>query len=103
MLDYSNLVKVDFPDHLNTTNGGRVIQVETAPPVKDTSALRALVGVNDVVQEGTHLKITVQGTNNIAAQVITLLSQEGEIKDIAIREPNLDEIFLLLPGTALRD
>ena len=63
----------------------------------------ALAGVNDVKQDGTHLKIAVQGTSNIAAEVINILSQDGEIKDITIREPNLDEIFLLLTGTALRD
>ena len=103
IINHGKLIEVDTPEHLKQTYGGSVIEVETAPPVKDTTALRALAGVNDVVQEGTHLKITVQGTNNIAAQVITLLSQEGEIKDIAIREPNLDEIFLLLTGTALRD
>jgi len=103
IIDHGKLIAVDTPEHLKQTYGGSVIEVETAPPVKDTTALRALAGVNDVVQEGTHLKITVQGTNNIVAQVITLLSQEGEIKDIAIREPNLDEIFLLLTGTALRD
>ena len=103
IIDRGKLIEVDTPEHLKQTYGGSVIEVETAPPVKDTTALRALAGVNDVVQEGTHLKITVQGTNNIVAQVITLLSQEGEIKDIAIREPNLDEIFLLLTGTALRD
>src|SRR2546423_3723290 len=103
IIDHGKLIAVDTPEHLKQTYGGSVIEVETIPPVKDTAAIRALAGVNDVVQEGTHLKITVQGTNNIAAQVITLLSQEGEIKDIAIREPNLDEIFLLLTGTTLRD
>src|SRR6266852_3570119 len=103
IIDHGKLIAVDTPEHLKQTYGGSVIEVETAPRVKDTAALRALMGVNDVMQEGTHLKITVQGTSNIVAQVITLLSQEGEIKDIAIREPNLDEIFLLLTGTALRD
>lgn len=103
IIDHGKLIAVDTPEHLKQTYGGSIIEVETAPPVKDTAALRALVGVNEVMQEGTHLKITVQGTSNIVAQIITLLSQEGEIKDIAIREPNLDEIFLLLTGTALRD
>jgi ABC-2 type transport system ATP-binding protein len=103
IIDHGKLIEVDTPEHLKQIYGGSVIEVETVPSVKDTSALRALAGVNDVMQEGTHLKITVQGTNNIVAQVITLLSQEVEIKDIAIREPNLDEIFLLLTGTALRD
>src|SRR5215471_6184254 len=103
IIDHGKLIEVDTPEHLKQTYGGSVIEVETSTQVKHTSALRALVGVNDVVQEGTYLKITVQGTTNIVAQVITLLSQEVEIKDIAIREPNLDEIFLLLTGTALRD
>lgn len=103
IIDHGKLIEVDTPEHLKQTYGGSVIEVETAQPVNETTALRALAGVNDVVQEGTHLMITVQGTNNIVAQVITLLSQGGEIKDIAIREPNLDEIFLLLTGTALRD
>jgi ABC-2 type transport system ATP-binding protein len=41
--------------------------------------------------------------HNIAPQIINILSQEGDINDISIREPNLDEIFLRLTGTALRD
>ncbi|HVB72272.1 MAG TPA: ATP-binding cassette domain-containing protein [Ktedonobacteraceae bacterium] len=103
IIDHGKLIAVDTPEHLKQTYGGSVIEVETASPVKDTAALHALEGVSGVIQEGTHLKITAQGTSNIAAQIITILSQEGEIKDIAIREPNLDEIFLLLTGTALRD
>jgi ABC-2 type transport system ATP-binding protein len=103
IIDHGKLIEVDTPEHLKQTYGGSVIEVETEQPVEDTAALRALAGVNDVTQEGTHLKITVQGTSNIVAQIITLLSQGGEIKDIDIREPNLDEIFLLLTGTELRD
>lgn len=103
IIDHGKLIAVDTPEHLKQTYGGSVIEVETAQPVEDVAALRALAGVNDVKQDGTHLKIAVQGTSNIAAEIINVLSQEGEIKDIAIREPNLDEIFLLLTGTALRD
>jgi len=103
IIDHGKLIAVDTPEHLKQTYGGSVIEVETAQPVRDVAALSALAGVNDVKQDGTHLKIAVQGTSNIAADIINILSQEGEIKDIAIREPNLDEIFLLLTGTALRD
>jgi ABC-type uncharacterized transport system ATPase subunit len=45
----------------------------------------------------------MQGANNILAQVVNILAQEGAIKDIILREPTLDEIFLLLTGTTLRD
>src|SRR3984893_8276233 len=103
IIDHGKLIAVDTPEHLKQTYGGSVIEVETVQPVRDVAALSALAGVNDVKQDGTHLKIAVQGTSNIAAQVINILSQENGIKDIAIREPDLDEIFLLLTGTALRD
>ena len=103
IIDHGKLIAVDTPEHLKQTYGGSVIEVETARPVADLAALRALSGINDVKQEGTSLHITAQGTSNIAAEVINILSQESEIKEIAIREPNLDEIFLLLTGTALRD
>src|SRR3989441_2152166 len=79
IIDHGKLIAVDTPEHLKQTYGGSVIEVETTQSVKDTAALRALAGVNEVMQEGTNLKITVQGTSNIAAQVITILSQEGEI------------------------
>ncbi len=103
IIDRGKLIAVDTPEHLKQTYGGSIIEVDTAQPLADTAALRSVAGVNEVKQDGTHLQITVQGTSNITAQIINILSQQGEIKDIAIREPNLDEIFLLLTGTALRD
>ena len=103
IIDHGKLIAIDMPDHLKQTYGGSIIELETAQPSKAVEELRALPGVKDVVQDGVRLKITTQGVSNIVAQVVNILSQEGEIKDIAIREPNLDEIFLLLTGTALRD
>jgi len=103
IIDRGRLIAVDTPEHLKQTYGGSVIEVETAQPSKATDAIRALSGVTDVKQDGTHLKIATQGINSVVADVINILSQENGIKDIAIREPDLDEIFLLLTGTALRD
>src|SRR5712692_10019355 len=103
IIDRGKLVAEDTPDHLKQTYGGSVIEVETAQPSKAGDELRALPGVKDVTQDGKNLKITTQGVHNIAPQIITILTQEGEIREIAIREPNLDEIFLRLTGTALRD
>lgn len=103
IIDHGKLIDVNTPDHLKQIYGGSVIELETTQPSNAVDALRALPGVKDVFQDGNHLKITTQGVSNIVAQVINILSQEEEIKDIAIREPNLDEVFLLLTGTALRD
>jgi ABC-2 type transport system ATP-binding protein len=103
IIDHGKLVVEDTPDHLKQTYGGSVIELETLQPSHAANELRAIEGVKEVIQDGMHLKITTQGMHNIAPQIITILTQEGEIRDIVIREPNLDEIFLRLTGTALRD
>jgi daunorubicin resistance ABC transporter ATP-binding subunit len=103
IIDHGKLIAVDTPQHLKQQYGGSVIEVETEQPSQAVEEIRALEGVTGVTQDGTNLKITTEGINNVVAQVINILSQHNGIRDIAIREPNLDEIFLLLTGTALRD
>jgi ABC-2 type transport system ATP-binding protein len=103
IIDHGKLVVEDTPDHLKQMYGGSVIELETIQQSRAVDELRAIEGVKAVIQDGKHLKITTQGMHNIAPQIITILTQEGEIRDIVIREPNLDEIFLRLTGTALRD
>ncbi len=103
IIDHGKLIVVDTPDHLKRTYGGSVIEIETEQPSQAVAQLHTLPGVKEITQDGTHLRITIQGISNIVPQVINILSQEGEIRDIALREPLLDEIFLSLTGTALRD
>lgn len=105
IIDHGKLVAVDTPEHLKQNYGGRVIEIETAKPVPGeiVDAIRVLKGVKDGKQEGTHLTINTQGVANVVPAIINLVTQEGELRDISVREPNLDEIFLRLTGTALRD
>ena len=55
------------------------------------------------MKKGTHLQITTQAGSAVVPQIINLVTEQGELRQIAVREPNLDEIFLRLTGTALRD
>ncbi|GAC1576801.1 MAG: ATP-binding cassette domain-containing protein [Ktedonobacteraceae bacterium] len=103
IIDHGKLIVVDTPEHLKQTYGGSVVELETAHTITAVEQIRALEDIKEVKQENTHLTITIQGTGNVVPQIINLVSQEGDIRDIAIREPNLDEIFLRLTGTALRD
>lgn len=103
IIDHGKLIAADTVEHLKRTYGGSVIEVETARATAELEALRALTGVEEITQEEARIRIVVQGAGNIVPQVINLLSQESEIRDLVIREPNLDEIFLRLTGTALRD
>ncbi len=103
IIDHGKLIAVDTPEHLKQTYGGSVVELETAHTITSIDKIRALEDIKEVKQEKTHLTITTQGMSNVVPQIINIVSQEGDIRDIAIREPNLDEIFLRLTGTALRD
>jgi len=103
IIDHGKLIAVDTPEHLKQTYGGSVIELETEKASIAVDRMRALEGVKEIKQDKTHLTIMTQGTANVVPQIINIISQEGELRDIAVREPNLDEIFLRLTGTALRD
>ncbi len=103
IIDHGRLVALDTPDGLKKEYGGSVIEIETEKPLQSTIALQNIAGVQEVLQDGTKLKITTRGDHNTAPQVINLISQAGEIKDLKVHEPGLDEVFLHLTGTGLRD
>ena len=103
ILDHGKLIAVDTPEHLKQTYAGLVVELETAQPSTVVDDLRALSGVEQVTAEGTHLQITTQAGSLVVPQIINLVTGQGELRQIAVREPNLDEIFLHLTGTALRD
>src|SRR5438128_2133960 len=103
IIDHGKLIALDTPQQLKQLYGARVVELETAGPCHAAAHIRALPGVKDVVQEGYRLKVTTEGVDHLVPQIVNLVSQEGELCDIAVRDPNLDEIFLRLTGTSLRD
>jgi ABC-type uncharacterized transport system ATPase subunit len=47
--------------------------------------------------------MTGDDASTTTGQLITLVTQEANLKTISQREPNLEEIFLSLTGSGLRD
>jgi daunorubicin resistance ABC transporter ATP-binding subunit len=103
IIDHGKLVVLETPDRLKQMYGGRVIEVETLDPKNALDALSPLSSVITINQEGNLLNISTRGADSLVAQVIYVLAQQNEIKKVALREPDLDEIFLKLTGSALRD
>jgi ABC-2 type transport system ATP-binding protein len=103
ILDHGKLIAVDTPEHLKQTYAGLVVELETVQPTTVADNIRQLPGVKEVVQEGASLRVATQGGSDVVPQIITLVTRHGELRQIAMREPTLDEIFLRLTGTALRD
>ena len=63
-----------------------------------------ITGISGVVQTDKIVKIAMSGNEpSTTGNIITHLTQASNIRRIAQREPNLEEIFLSLTGSGLRD
>ncbi len=105
ILDHGKLVALDTPANLKQRFGDTVIDMETDPALSDgvLTTLRGLPGVSDVVVRDGHLQVTAGGQHALTGQVVNVVTREADLRSIAQREPNLEEIFLRLTGSALRD
>jgi daunorubicin resistance ABC transporter ATP-binding subunit len=105
ILDHGKLVALDTPAALKQRYGDTVIDLELEQEPSNTllKSLRDLQGVSEVALRDGHLQITATGQHALAGQVVNIVAREAELRSISQREPNLDEIFLHLTGTALRD
>ena len=103
ILDHGRLVSLGRLDELKQKFGGSVVEIETGRPYPDLAGMRAMTGVKLVEQDGLLLKVTSQVGYQVVPQIINIVAQCCEIRNITVREPNLDEVFLHLTGTALRD
>jgi ABC-2 type transport system ATP-binding protein len=106
IIDHGKLVALDTPINLKRKYGDIVMEIETASSVSPqlSEKISILPGVSEVIQKDKILKVTMSGDElTLTGQVITLVTQEINIKKISQREPNLEEIFLSLTGSGLRD
>jgi daunorubicin resistance ABC transporter ATP-binding subunit len=105
ILDRGRLVAMDTPGALKQRYGDTVIDLELASSASAEllQALRELPGVTDLAAHDGHVQVSANGQYALAGQVVTLVTRETELRAISQREPNLDEIFLHLTGSALRD
>jgi ABC-2 type transport system ATP-binding protein len=103
IIDRGRLVALDTPTELTQRFGGSVVEMETVRLFTELEQLRAMPGIQDVEQEGLHLTVHTRSGEKVVPQIINLVANCCEIRDITVREPNLEEIFLRLTGKALRD
>ncbi len=106
ILDHGKLIALDTPSRLKQQYGGLVIDFETQHPLaaEIMDKIRRLPTVTNVTANG-HNEVTVSATGEqpLTGQLIQLVGAETEIRALAQREPNLNEVFLNLTGKALRD
>jgi ABC-type uncharacterized transport system ATPase subunit len=68
--------------------------------------INALPGITEVHQNQNDKTLKIASTGDDTStigQIVMLVTKETAVRTISQREPNLDEIFLNLTGSALRD
>lgn len=107
IIDHGKLVALDTPQQLKQLHGAQVVDLEIIGPCEQVAQIRSLTGVKDVVvtdvPDGYRLRVITEGVSHLVPQIINLASKEATLRDISVRDPNLDEIFLRLTGASLRD
>jgi daunorubicin resistance ABC transporter ATP-binding subunit len=107
IIDHGKLVALDTPVDLKRRYGNTILEIETMLPPSQhlLEKLLAMQGISNVIHNDKVLKVVMSGedASTTTGQLITLVTQEASLKTISQREPNLDEIFLSLTGSGLRD
>jgi ABC-2 type transport system ATP-binding protein len=106
ILDHGRLVALDTSSNLKRRYGDTIIEIETTSYISQNimTQLHVLPGITEVHQNDKTLKIASTGDDtSTIGQIVTLITKETAVRTISQREPNLDEIFLNLTGSALRD
>jgi ABC-2 type transport system ATP-binding protein len=107
IIDHGKLVALDTPADLKRRYGNTILEIETIVPPSHhlLEKLLAMKGISNVIHNDKVLKVVMTGedASTTTGQLLTLVTQEASLKTISQREPNLDEIFLSLTGSGLRD
>lgn len=113
IIDHGKLVALDTLVDLKRKYGNTILEVETTIPPSQhlLEKLRAMKGISNVIiHDDRVIKVVMTRDDNAYAtsttttgELLELVTHGAGLKTITQREPNLDEIFLSLTGSGLRD
>jgi ABC-2 type transport system ATP-binding protein len=103
-LHRGRLVAEGTPEELVSSLGGVRRIVATLRNPVEYGAVREVPGVERVVPEGRDLVAHCEDRRGIVADVVgAIVRAGGDVTDLSVRRPNLEDVFVKLTGEALRD
>ncbi|MEX1038751.1 MAG: ATP-binding cassette domain-containing protein [Acidimicrobiia bacterium] len=103
VIDHGKLIAEGTPDELKNRLGGDVVEIHAEPEDvgRVTQILEAIAGEEPTVR-GLSLTIpALRGVETLTRAVRELDSAGVRPRDIALRKPTLDDVFLALTGSAV--
>ena len=103
-LHRGRLVEEGTPEELiSSIEGIRRIEATLRNPV-DYAPLGGVAGVERVTTEGRKLVVQCEDRAGIVADVVAgVVGAGGDIADLAVRRPSLEDVYVKLTGEALKD
>jgi ABC-2 type transport system ATP-binding protein len=103
IVDHGQAVATGTPAELKARIGGRVIElhVRASENLTRVAGLLGRFGRSEAqIDEPTHrVSVRIEAGGEQLASAVRLVTEAGiELDDIALRQPNLDEVFLALTG-----
>jgi ABC-2 type transport system ATP-binding protein len=108
IVDHGRTVAAGTPAQLKRTIGGNVVEIHVRASRDLATVAETLAGLGhataDVDPPTRRVSVRVDsGTDALMSAVRALHGSGVQIDDIAMRQPNLDEVFLALTGNASED
>ena len=100
IIDHGRIVAVDTPDRLKALVGGDVITISTLDAEQAASNVRSRFGLQPIQEDG-YLRLEVAEGEHFIPRLVAQLGVP--IQAINLRRPTLDDVFLKLTGSAMRE
>jgi ABC-2 type transport system ATP-binding protein len=102
-LHRGRLVAEGTPEKLVSSLGGVRRIVATLRNPVEYGAIGEVPGVERVVPEGRDLVVHCEDRPGIVADVVgAVVRAGGDVTDLSVRRPNLEDVFVKLTGEALK-
>jgi ABC-2 type transport system ATP-binding protein len=106
IMDRGRILAMGSPDELRRSVGAEtVLSLQFEPVTNDVmTALGALPGVRGLESGSSGLRVYADGNHGLLAEVIQTILAEGVVlRDVSVRTPTLETVFIKLTGRELRE
>jgi ABC-2 type transport system ATP-binding protein len=101
IIDHGNIIALDSPEKLKDTIGGDIIQIKTDDDERARSELKEKYPNLEMLQEKDCACFKTEKGEEFVPELVREFGMK--IKSISLHRPTLDDVFLQLTGTEIRD